>query len=75
MSIKVRLTPADGVPLLPAALPPAPLAPEPMPPIVKAFWHDEGPLKRLPPWRIETEETPEDRQSREEAEGRGCWTG
>ena len=49
---------------------PAP-APEPMPPRVAAFWfHNDD--ERIPPWR---QESPDEKYAREEAEGRGCWTG
>ena len=60
----------NGQPSVASLQLPAPQAVEPPPPKVLAFWHADE--RTPPPWRLESEA---DRQSREEAEKHGCWTG
>jgi hypothetical protein len=45
-------------------------AAEPLHPKVKAFW--EAQERIIPPWEIESAQ---ERKERDEASGRGCWTG
>jgi hypothetical protein len=58
-------------PFLPPGKLPEPTAlPYELPPLVKAFWEYKPPT--VPRWRLESAE---ERQQRDEAAGRGCWTG
>ena len=52
------------------ALEAAPQESEELPALVKRFW--EASEESIPPWRLESAA---EREQREEAQSRGCWTG
>jgi hypothetical protein len=83
--MSIRVTLADDAPEVPqgqenrtkikvtlplSAVEPPPPRRESIPARVLAFWFSED--RTPPPWRLESSE---DRQSREQAERDGCWTG